>query len=178
MTSSNPAPTAIPLMPISEKLTRGNHTVWKAQMVAALRGAQLYGFLDETSIKSAEQIKAKVGYDEEDVPNPAFVVWKAQEQQVLNYLLSSVSRDILVQIAALPMAAAVWKHLETSFASHSRARVINTRMALATTQKGSSSVAEYVSKMKTLADEMTSVGKKTWRWRTDLLYFGQSWLWV
>jgi hypothetical protein len=33
-------------------------------------------------------------------------------------------------------------------------------MALATTQKGSSSTAEYVSKMKTLADEMTSAEKK------------------
>jgi hypothetical protein len=88
------------------------------------------------------------------------VVWKAQEQQVLSYLLRSVSRDILVQIVALPTAADVWKHLETSFASQSRARVINTRMALATTQKGSSSAAEYVSKMKTLADEMASAGKK------------------
>jgi hypothetical protein len=75
--------------------------------------------------------------------------------------LLSVSRDILVQITALPTAAAVWKHLETPFASQSRARVINTRMALATTQKGSSSAAEYVSKMKTLADEMASTGKKT-----------------
>jgi hypothetical protein len=33
-------------------------------------------------------------------------------------------------------------------------------MALATTQKGSSSAAEYVAKMKTLADEMASAGKK------------------
>jgi hypothetical protein len=49
-------------------------------VVAALWGAQLYGFLDGTSIKPAEQIKAKVCSDEEDVPNPAFVVWKAQEQ--------------------------------------------------------------------------------------------------
>jgi uncharacterized membrane protein YgcG len=71
-----------------------------------------------------------------------------------------VSRDILVQIAVLPTTAAVWKHLETSFASQSRARVINTRMTLATTQKGSSSAAEYVSKMNTLADEMASSGKK------------------
>jgi hypothetical protein len=80
MTSSSPTPTAIPLMPVSEKLTRGNHTIWKAHVVAALRGAQLYGFLDGTSIKPAAQIEAKVGSDEEDVPNPAFVVWKAQEQ--------------------------------------------------------------------------------------------------
>jgi hypothetical protein len=83
-------------MPVSEKLARGNHTVWKVQVVTALRGAQLYGFLDGTSIESAEQIKAKVGSAEEDVPNPTLMVWKAQEQQVLSYLLSSVSRDILV----------------------------------------------------------------------------------
>jgi hypothetical protein len=73
MASSSPAPTVIP-MPISEKLACGNHTVWKAQVIATLRGTQLYGFLDETSIKTVEQIKAKVGSVEEDVLNPAFVV--------------------------------------------------------------------------------------------------------
>jgi hypothetical protein len=70
----------IPLMPVFKKLTRGNHTVWKAQVVAALRSAQLYGFLDGTSVALAKQIKAKVGSDVEDVPNPTFLVWKVQEQ--------------------------------------------------------------------------------------------------
>lgn len=46
------------------------------------------------------------------------------------------------------------------FASQYRARVINIRMALATTQKGNSSVADYFGKMKLLADEMASAGKK------------------
>jgi hypothetical protein len=96
----------------------------------------------------------------EDVPNPAYAAWKAQEQQVLSYLLTSISRDILIQVAALAYAVEVWKHIETSFTSQSCARVINTRMMLATTQKGSSSAVEYISKMKTLADNMASVGKK------------------
>jgi hypothetical protein len=65
-------------------------------VVVALRGAQLYGFLDGTSIASAKQFKAKVDSDTEDIPNPAFVMWKAQEQHVLSYLLSSVSHDIIV----------------------------------------------------------------------------------
>jgi hypothetical protein len=69
------------------------------------------------------------------VPNPAFNIWKAQEQQILSYLLTSVSGDDLVQIAALPSAEHAWKHIETSFASQSRSRVINTRIALATSQK-------------------------------------------
>jgi hypothetical protein len=41
-----------------------------------------------------------------------------------------------------------------------RACVIATRMALATASKGSSTVAEYYTKMKGLADEMASVGRK------------------
>jgi hypothetical protein len=75
-------------------------------------------------------------------------------------LLTSVSHDVLVQIAALPSAEHAWKHIETSFASQSRARVINTHIALATSQKETSTAVEYIAKMKTLADEMTSVGMK------------------
>jgi hypothetical protein len=75
-------------------------------------------------------------------------------------LLTSVSHDVLVQVAALPSAVDVWKHTKSAFASQSRARVINTRIALATTQKGSLTVAECISKMKVLADDMASAGKK------------------
>jgi hypothetical protein len=86
--------------------------------------------------------------------------WRAQEEQVLSYLMSSVSRDVLVQVALLPSASDVWKYIEMSYASHSHARVINTLMALATTHKGSMTTVEYVSKMKSLADDMASAGKK------------------
>jgi hypothetical protein len=83
----------------------------------------------------------KVG-EEEEVPNLAFGAWKVQEQQILSYILTYVSHDILVHIPVLSSAIDVWKHIETSFASQSCARVINTRMSLATTQKGSSTAAE------------------------------------
>jgi hypothetical protein len=98
--------------------------------------------------------------EEEEAQNPAFDLWKAQEQQVLSYLLMSVSHDILVHVSTLPSAAEVWKHIKTLFASQSRARVINTSMALATTQKGLSTVDKYFSKMKSLANDMASAGKK------------------
>jgi len=45
-------------------------------------------------------------------------------------------------------------------ASQSRGRIINTRTALATAQKGSSTIAENFNKMKSLADDMAATGKR------------------
>jgi hypothetical protein len=45
------------------------------------------------------------------------------------------------------------------FSSQTRARLVNTRLQLATTQKGCMSAAEYVNKMRSLADEMAAVGR-------------------
>ena len=42
----------------------------------------------------------------------------------------------------------------------SRGRVINTRMALATAQKGSSTIADFFGKVKGLANDMAAAGKK------------------
>jgi hypothetical protein len=75
-------------------------------------------------------------------------------------LLSSISHDVLVQIVVLPTASDVWKHIETSYASQSHARVINTHMDSATTEKGSLTTVEYISMMKSLADDMVSPEKK------------------
>jgi hypothetical protein len=54
----------------------------------------------------------------------------------------------------------VWDTLVAMAALQSRARVINTRMALSTTRRGSMPIAQYVGKMKLLVDNMTSTGKK------------------
>jgi hypothetical protein len=150
--------TTINLTPVGEKLSRGNHVLWKTQVPAVLRGAQLIRFLDGMNKASAEKIliKSQKELEEEtqEVLNPAFDLWKAQEQQVRSNLPISVSWDVLVQVAALPSIVDAWRHIETSFLSRSCTRLINTRMALATTQKGSSTIAEYISELKTLADDM------------------------
>jgi hypothetical protein len=123
MAASTSTAVTINLMPVSEKLVHGNHTLWKAQVLAVLRVAQLADFLDGTNLAPAEKIKLNTQKESaeeiEEVSNPAYEVWKAQEKQVLSYLLTSVSRDVLVQVAILPTAAEVWKYIETLFASHS-----------------------------------------------------------
>jgi hypothetical protein len=48
----------------------------------------------------------------------------------------------------------------SSFESQSHACVINVRMTLSTTKKGDITISKYVTKMKALADEMASIGKR------------------
>jgi len=92
--------------------------------------------------------------------NPEYESWYAKDQQIFNYLLSSVSKEVMVQISTCITSAEVWKAIQDMTASQSRGRIINTRMALATTHKGSSTIAEFFSKIKSLADDMASTGKK------------------
>lgn len=131
--SSTIAPSPALSQPVTEKLARGNFSLWRAQVLATLRGAQMAGFFDGTKEMPAPTKIVKK--DEKDivVPNPDYTEWVAQEQQVLSYLLLSLSREILSQVVHMNTAAGVWTTIEGMFTSQSRARAINTRMALATT---------------------------------------------
>lgn len=101
--SSTAAAPAILGQVVTEKLTKTNFVLWKAQVLAALRGAQLAGFLDD-SIKPPSKmvvLQDKDGNTGEKVVNAAYTQWVAQEQQVLSYLLMSLSREVLTQVATL-----------------------------------------------------------------------------
>jgi hypothetical protein len=85
--------------------------------------------------------------------------WLAADQQVLSFIFASVTKEILVHVAAAKTAADAWKILEEQLASQTRARAVNVCMALATTRKGNLSVAEYLAKMQGLGNDMAGTGK-------------------
>jgi hypothetical protein len=92
--------------------------------------------------------------------NPEYARMAAREHQVLNYLLSSLSHEMLLQATAYDTPEEVWAYIMSSFESQSHACVINVRMTLSTTKKGDITISKYVTKMKALADEMASIGKR------------------
>jgi hypothetical protein len=149
------------LIPVSDKLTRANYRSWKAQVIAAIKGAQAASLIHPSATTPAPTITTKNSEGkEETTANPDYDVWTAKEQQVLSYLLSSLSKEILGHVNTETTAAGAWAVIEGLFAAQSPARVIATRMALATASRGSSTIAEYFSKMKSLAEYMASAGKK------------------
>jgi hypothetical protein len=73
--------------------------------------------------------------------------------------MTSMTQEVMGQAAACDTPQEVWSLLEQTYASQSRARTVNTRIALATTRKDDMSISEYITKMKSLTDEMASAKK-------------------
>ena len=145
--------------PVSEKLTKSNYALWKVQVLPAIRGAQLTGYIDGTKPAPPTEIDGKVDGKDAKVMNPDYTKWLALDQQVFSYLVASLSRDVLSQVANCTTAAQIWAALEEMYSSRIRARAVNTRISLATLKKGAMSISEYFSKMRELGDEMASAGK-------------------
>lgn len=95
MASSSTTAPALYSNQISEKLTRENHLLWKAQVLPQIRGAGLYGYLDGSVAAPEEKISTT---DKEgkvtSVPNPDFIAWRGQDQQVLSYIINSLSKEM------------------------------------------------------------------------------------
>ena len=123
----------------------------------------MMGFLD-----GAMAAPAVVLVEEKDVsgkkettetPNPAYAVWYTQDQQVLSFLVASLSREVVLQVIGINSSAGVWKAINQMFASQSRAKVIQLRGQLNNTRKGDLTIATYFTKMKSFADELATAGK-------------------
>nr|CAB3465720.1 unnamed protein product [Digitaria exilis] len=146
--ASSSSSTPLLALPVTEKLTKRNFVLWQAQVMPAIRGAQLEDHLDSFATVPAKQIVTQVADKTVKQPNPEYATWVAKDQQVLSYLLTSMTRDLMAQVASHKTAAAVWTAAE--------ARLMNTLIALVTAQKGDSTMAEYLPKMRSLADDVAA----------------------
>jgi hypothetical protein len=146
---------------VTEKLTRDNFHLWKAQVWPAVRGAQLTGFLDGTKKALVEFITVqKEDKTEEKVLNPEYITWLTQDQQLMSYLNSTLSKEVLGQVTSCETPEEVWALVHGMYASQSWARVMHLRTKLASTRKGEMAMAIYFTKMKEYVNEMVATGKK------------------
>lgn len=145
---------------ITEKLNKNNHALWQPQVLAAIRGARMEGHISgKTKAPDAEVDEKGPDGKTIKVPNPAYEEWFARDQQILGFILSSVLKEVFIQIAASQTAAQAWQGVADTSAAQRRARSVNVRLALSTTQKGAASITEYFTKMRSLGDEMAAAGK-------------------
>ena len=146
--------------PPSEKLARGNFILWKTQVLPALRGAQVTGLLDNTDAAPPKMVEiTKADKTTALEPNPLYGPWITKDQQVLSYLLNSMSPEILAQVVGKDSTFELWTTVTNLFASQSQSRITNLRIAITNTKKGSMSSSAYMAKMKSLGDELAAAGR-------------------
>lgn len=161
-TSSNSSSFVNPLfgVQITEKLNKTNHALWKAQVLSTIRGARLEGFINGKTVAPAAELDEKSADGKiVKVSNPAHEEWFAKDQQVLGFIFTSVCKDVFAQIAGSSTAFQAWTAVNNMFTAQTRARSMNVRLQLTTTRKGTMTISEYFSKMKSLSDEITAAGK-------------------
>lgn len=145
---------------VSEKLTHDNYLLWKAQFLPAVHGAQYMGILDgstPTPPKTIEVVNA--ASKKEVVPNPEYAQWVAKDQQLLSYLLNSLTKEALAPVVTATMSEEAWTALEVMFSAHSKTHAAYLRKQLATIKKGGMSSAAYFNKMCSIRDELSNIGK-------------------
>ncbi|KAH9687881.1 Integrase catalytic domain-containing protein [Citrus sinensis] len=91
-------------------------------------------------------------------PNPQFQIWRRNDQQLMSWLLSTLSEEVLSAIVGARSSLDVCQILATQFGARSRARVLHLRTQIQTTKKGSTTVHEYYTKMKTTIDALRAAG--------------------
>jgi hypothetical protein len=85
---SSASPTASLIgYPVTEKLTRNNHALWKVQVLSALRGAQVARLIDPATPLPDKTVPQEVDKKIVQVPSPEYAIWVVKNQQVLNFLL-------------------------------------------------------------------------------------------
>jgi hypothetical protein len=115
--------------PLAQLLTRDNALIWKALVIPALRGARVLKLVEGDDKARAETLEVDTEIVKSEVDNPAYDTWIARDQQVLRYLLSCLSPDILSHVLGLKTSAEVWKTITSLTTSQSKARAQHLRSA-------------------------------------------------
>jgi hypothetical protein len=112
--------------PPTQLLTRQNFLVWKALVFRALRGARALSLIDGSDKAPQETMEVEDDNDAKKtvtVDNPAYDHWIARDQQVLWFLLNTLSPDILADVIGLESSAEVWATITAMFSSQNKQRI-------------------------------------------------------
>ncbi|KAL6333768.1 hypothetical protein AAG906_028954 [Vitis piasezkii] len=134
------------------KLDRTNYIMWKSQIDNVVFANGFEDFIDGSSICPDKELSS-------GLINPAFVAWRRQDRTILSWLYSSLTPAIMAQIIGHNSSHSAWNALEKTFSSSSRARIMQLRLELQSTKKGSLSMIDYIMKVKGAADSLAAIGE-------------------
>lgn len=71
----------------------------------------MLGILEGTIPEPSQVIEAEVDGKKKEIPNPEHDLWVEKDQQLLGYLVNSVSKEVLAGITTATTSVQAWKAL-------------------------------------------------------------------
>ncbi|XP_062075385.1 uncharacterized protein LOC133779418 [Humulus lupulus] len=118
----------------------------------------------------APQIVAHVGYVLDtippppatlasNIPNPEYLLWICFDQFLMHWMMNSDSDLMPGYVINCQISAKIKSVFTQLFATKSKARLLHIRALVQSTKKGSSSINEYILKIKHYVDALAAAGR-------------------
>lgn len=91
--------------------------------------------------------------------NPAFQTWEQQDQLLLSWLQSTISRDMLTRIIGCKTSSQLWDKIHEHFQINTQARSRQLRCELRATTLESLSISKYLLKIQTIVNSLSAIGE-------------------
>ncbi|KAB2615774.1 hypothetical protein D8674_022362 [Pyrus ussuriensis x Pyrus communis] len=131
------------------KLQRSNYLPWRALFAPILQRYKLLGLVEGTE-------PCPPPFLQDQTINPAFEIWYEKDQNLLIWLNSTLSEDVIPFTVGVSSARDLWIKLEQRFGGVSDAHIHQLRSRLQAIQKGAQSMADYLQQLKEISDSLSA----------------------
>ncbi|CAN6704292.1 unnamed protein product [Malus baccata var. baccata] len=133
------------------KLKRSNYLPWRALFALILRRYKLLGVVDGTDICPPPLLP-------DQSLNPAFEIWYEKDQNLLIWLNSTLSEEVIPFTVNVSSSRDLWLKLEHRFGGVSDAHIHQLRSHFQSIQKGSQLISDYLQQIKEISDALMAAG--------------------
>ena len=142
---------------VPTKLKRDNYLVWKALFAPIFRRYKLTCIIDGSEVCPSPFLLDESSINT-GVPNPDFDLWYEKDQNILIWLNSTLSEDLIPFTVGVMSSRELWVALEQRFGGVSAAHIHQLRSRLHSTQKGDLTIFKYIQHIKTISDSLMTAG--------------------
>jgi len=139
--------------PINIKLNEDNYLIWKQQILAIIRSLKLMLFLEGINVPPHFQPNTD---PQDNTFNTKYLQYEEQDQNIVAWLLSSMTIPILKKMVGLKTTSQIWYRSSTHFASHTREKIKKLKAQLKASKKDRS-VHRYLLDIKNIVDTLAAV---------------------
>ena len=143
---------------VTLKLSDKNYLSWKLQFEQFLNSQLLIGYVTGDTPCPPATLAVRNGDQVTETNNPAFLKWVHTDQLIKAWLIGSMSEEALTSVYGLNSSQDIWFTLAKKYNRISATRKLDIQNRIQTTSKGSKPLSQYLSEIKSMCDQLDSIG--------------------